>query len=201
LRVAGIAEVAARLLLAEDAPGALRTGLSSPGGLLAVVGCPVGPGHRGCWAVRLQVALGAGVPVGLRGLRGWALGFALRVGGGPSLPPPRCAGAVPCGAVCVSALAVAAAACSPAWRTLGSLQLAAAAAAFNLKLAAPGGGCGVQVVGGAPACGIGTVVPRSSGAHCWYWAGGCRGGCSVDSLGIRESLRSMPMALVPLVRF
>ncbi len=34
------------------------------------------------------------------------------------------------------------------------------------------------VVGGAPACGIGTVVSRSSGAHCWYRAGSCRSGCS-----------------------
>ena len=42
--------------------------------------------HRGCWAVQLPVALGAGVPVGLRGLRGWALGFALRVGGPPGWP-------------------------------------------------------------------------------------------------------------------
>ena len=32
--------------------------------------------------MRLPVALGAGVPVGLRGLRGWALGFAIRVGPG-----------------------------------------------------------------------------------------------------------------------
>jgi hypothetical protein len=45
---------------------------------------------------------------------------------------------------------------------------------------------------------LGTVVPRSSGAHCWYCAGGCRGGCSVGSL--REA-RAYAFKLVPFGRF
>jgi hypothetical protein len=38
------------------------------------------------------------------------------------------------------------------------------------------GGCGI--VGGAPACGIGTVASQSSGALSRYRAGSCRSGCS-----------------------
>jgi hypothetical protein len=111
LRVAGIVarEVAARLLLAVvDAPICWRAFRPSLGGLLAV----------GCW-VLVPVAVGAGVPargppggIGVRVLRGQALVFALRVGGG--LPPRRCVGTVPCGAACASALAVVAAARSTA---------------------------------------------------------------------------------------
>jgi hypothetical protein len=53
---------------------------------------------------------GAGVPVGFRALRGWALGFALRVGGGPAYLPvgvpalSRCpASVLPRSATCYSA--------------------------------------------------------------------------------------------------
>ncbi len=75
LRVASVAEVAARLLLlVGGAPQWLSgDGLVLPfkvGGLLAVVGSC----RRDCPAVRLPaVALGAGVPVGHRFRRGWAL--------------------------------------------------------------------------------------------------------------------------------
>ncbi len=58
LRVAGTVEVAARLLLAVvDAPFCWRAFRPSLG--LAVVGCWV---HRGCLAVLVPVAVGAGVP-------------------------------------------------------------------------------------------------------------------------------------------
>ena len=115
LRVAGIVEVlvAARLLLAEDAPGCGRA-------------CPP-PGDRDCWR-----SIEA---VGLCDCR-WLLALVCRwvsvvyeaglwdspSESGVAFLPRRCAGrgAVPCGAVCVSTLAVAAAACSTAWRTLGS---------------------------------------------------------------------------------
>jgi hypothetical protein len=125
--------------------------------------------------VRLPVALGAGVPVGLRGLRGWPGLWDSPSESGVAFLPRRCAGrgAVPCGAVCVSALAVAAAAFSTAWRTLGSLQLAAAAALAAARRAAA-----AALSGELPPVALGTVVPRSSGAHCWYRAGGCRGGRS-----------------------
>ena len=127
MRVAGIVEVAARLLLAVvDAPVCWRAFRPSLGGLLAVVGCWV---HRGCLAVLVPVAVGAGVPGALRVLRGQALVFALRVGGG--LPPRRCVGTVSCGAACASALAVAAAARSTARRILGCK---AAAARFSAGL-------------------------------------------------------------------
>ncbi len=86
LRVAGIVEVAARLLLAVvDAPQAVcqcwRAFRPSLG--LAVVGCWA---HRGCLAVLVPAAVGAGVPEALRVLRGLALGFALlRVVGAASV--------------------------------------------------------------------------------------------------------------------
>ena len=132
MRVAGIVEVAARLLLAVvDAPVCWRAFRPSLGGLLAFVGCWV---HRGCLAVLVPVAVGAGVPGALRVLRGQALVFALRVGGG--LPPRRCVGTVSCGAACASALAVAAAARSTARRILGSSAAVAAASAAACKAAA-----------------------------------------------------------------
>jgi hypothetical protein len=77
--------------------------------------------------VRPPVALGAGLhmPVGLRDLRGWALGFTLRVGGG--LPPRRFA----------RALQVAAAARSAAWRTRAAAAAAASAAARGVRIGVP----------------------------------------------------------------
>ena len=134
MRVAGIVEVAARLLLAVvDAPVCWRAFRPSLGGLLAVVGCWV---HRGCLAVLEPVAVGAGVPGALRVLRGQSLVFVLRVRLGGGLPPRRCVGTVSCGAACASALAVAAAARSTARRILGSSAAVAAASAAACKAAA-----------------------------------------------------------------
>ena len=93
-----------------------------------------------------------------------------------------------------SALAVVAAAFSTALRTLGSSQLAAAAAA---ALAVARRAAAIAALSGEllPVA-LGTVVPRSSGAHCWYWAGGCRGGCSIG----REA-RAYGVQVGPSVRF
>ncbi len=106
VRVASVAEVAARLLLLVG---------SAPGCGLACF--PLG----GCWRLldhagetawlcdcrRWPLAL-TSVPVGLRFRRVRALVLALRVEGG--LPPRRCACTVSCAPVCASELAVAAAA-------------------------------------------------------------------------------------------
>ncbi len=112
LWVVSIAEVAAQLLLLVG--GAPGCGRACPGRPLGGCWRLLDPSHAGetAWSpasVRLPMALGAGVPVGLRFLRGRApsLGFALRVGGG--LPPRRCACTVSCAPVSASALAAAAA--------------------------------------------------------------------------------------------
>ena len=114
-RVAGIAELAAWLLLVNGAPGRGRF-CPSLKRLLAVGGL--------CW------------PCWVRVLRGRGLGLALLVGGGP--PPRRrgCPLPVSFAPVCASALAVAAAARSTARRIHGSSAAVAAASAAARKAAA-----------------------------------------------------------------
>jgi hypothetical protein len=106
----------------------LRTGLSSPRGLLAVAGCSVGPsrlfnGLCDCrrWPLALVCLWDSGFCVA-------GLWDSLSESGG-GLPPRRCACTVSRAPVCASALAVAAAASSTARRTRGSSHLAAVTAA------------------------------------------------------------------------
>jgi hypothetical protein len=89
-----------------------------------------------------------------------------------------------------------AAACNTALRTMGSSQLAAAeasAAARPVLRAAAAALSETQSRRSLPVALVGTVVSLHRGAHCCYWAGSCRGGCSV---GGKVRVLPSPMALV-----
>ncbi len=154
------------LLAVVDAPVCWRAFRPSLG--LAVVGCWV---HRGCLAVLVPVAVGAGVPEALRVLRGLALGFALLgvlLGGG--LPPRRCGGTVSCGIVCAKALAVAAAARSTVRRILGSsaaVAAAVAAACMAAAFALSAGLCRRTVGLIMTACSVPTVAEELAALARW----------------------------------